>query len=169
MSQVLQGATIDDLRGRIGGEVDRTGRCSYEEARKVWNGMIDCHPGVVVRCASTQDVVAAVTFGRENDLAVAVRGGAHSTPGYSTCDDGIVIDLGPMNKVDVDPGAKTARVRRRREVGRPRRRNAGARPRGHRRARVRHRRRRPGARQRQWLARADVRRDLRQPASPRRS
>jgi FAD/FMN-containing dehydrogenase len=110
MSQVLQGATIDDLRERIGGEVIAPDDPAYEEARKVWNGMINCHPGVIVRCASTQDVVTAVTFGRENDITVAVRGGGHSTPGYSTCNDGIVIDLGPMNKVDVDASAKTARV-----------------------------------------------------------
>jgi FAD/FMN-containing dehydrogenase len=110
MSQVLQGASIDDLRGRIGGEVIAPSDPSYDEARKVWNGMIDCHPGVIVRCASTDDVVAAVTFGRENDITVAVRGGGHSTPGYSTCNDGIVIDLGRMNNVSVDPEAKTARV-----------------------------------------------------------
>src|SRR4051812_28645363 len=110
MSQVLQGATIDDLRGRIGGEGIAPGDLQYEEARKVWNGMIDCHPGVIVRCASTDDVVAAVTFGRENDITVAVRGGGHSTPGYSTCNDGIVIDLGDMNKVTVDPDSRTARV-----------------------------------------------------------
>jgi FAD/FMN-containing dehydrogenase len=110
MSQVLQGATIDDLRGRIDGEVIAPGDPDYDEARKVWNGMIDCHPGVVVRCASTDDVVAAVTFGRENDITVAVRGGGHSTPGYSTCNDGIVIDLGAMNEVTVDPDAKTALV-----------------------------------------------------------
>src|SRR3954467_10194831 len=109
MSQVLQGATIDDLRGRIGGEVIAPGDFQYEEARKVWNGMIDCHPGVVVRCASTQDVVAAVTFGRENDITVAVRGGGHSTPGYSTCNGGIVIRLGPKNQVTGDADAQTAR------------------------------------------------------------
>jgi FAD/FMN-containing dehydrogenase len=109
MSQVLQ-ATIDDLRPRIAGEVIAPEDPSYEEARKVWNGLIDCNPGVIVRCTSTEDVVAAVTFGRENDITVAVRGGGHSTPGYSTCNDGIVIDLGPMNQVTVDPDAKTARV-----------------------------------------------------------
>ena len=79
--------------------------------------MIDCRPALIVRCASTDDVVAAVNFGREHDLVVSVRGGSHSTPGYSTCDDGIVIDLGPMNRVEVDPEARTARVAGRRDLG----------------------------------------------------
>jgi FAD/FMN-containing dehydrogenase len=65
---------------------------------------------VIVRCASADDVVAAVNFGRQNDISVAVRGGGHSTPGYSTCNDGIVIDLGPIDSVAVDPGSRTARV-----------------------------------------------------------
>jgi FAD/FMN-containing dehydrogenase len=110
-SQVaLEDGTIEQLRTAVGGEVITPDHPAYEEARTVWNGMVDCHPALVVRCTSTDDVVAAVNFGREHDLVVAVRGGSHSTPGYSTCDDGIVIDLGPMNRVDVDPEAKTARA-----------------------------------------------------------
>jgi FAD/FMN-containing dehydrogenase len=111
MSQVaIDDATIEGLRASIGGEVITPEDSQYDEARKVWNGMIDRHPALVVRCSSTDDVVAAVNFGRDNDLVVSVRGGAHSTPGYSTCDGGIVIDLGPMREVTVDPQAKTARV-----------------------------------------------------------
>jgi FAD/FMN-containing dehydrogenase len=111
MSQVaLEDATIEELREKVQGEVIVPGDPSYEEARLVWNGMIDCFPALIVRCASKDDVVAAVNFGRDNELLVSVRCGAHSTPGYSSCDDGIVIDLGPMKKVEVDPGARTARV-----------------------------------------------------------
>ena len=110
-SQVaLADGTIEQLRAAVGGEVVTPGDADYEEARRVWNGMIDCHPAVIVRCASTDDVATAVNFGRDHDLLVSVRGGSHSTPGYSTCDDGIVIDLGPMNRVTVDPDSRTARV-----------------------------------------------------------
>ena len=111
MSQLaIDDATIEQLRSAVGGEVITPEDAAYDEARKVWNGMIDRHPALIVRCSSTDDVVAAVNFGREHDLLVSVRGGAHSTPGYSTCDGGIVIDLQPMNGVEVDPAAATARV-----------------------------------------------------------
>jgi FAD/FMN-containing dehydrogenase len=112
MSQqvALRDGAIEQLHNTIGGEVITPADPAYEEARRVWNGMVDRHPAVVVRCASTDDVVAAVNFGRDNDLIVSVRGGSHSTPGYSTCDDGIVIDLGPIKQVAVDPDARTARV-----------------------------------------------------------
>src|SRR5437588_6947004 len=111
MSQqvALQDGTVDQLRETVGGAVITPVDPAYGEARRVWNGMVDRRPAVVVRCASTADVVAAVNFGREHDLVVSVRGGSHSTPGYSTCDDGIVIDLGPMNREDVDAGARTAK------------------------------------------------------------
>jgi FAD/FMN-containing dehydrogenase len=111
MSQLaIDDATIDRLRSAVSGEVITPEDASYDEARKVWNGMIDRHPALIARCQSTDDVVAAVNFGREHGLVVSVRGGAHSTPGYSTCEGGIVIDLGPMHAVQVDPGARTARV-----------------------------------------------------------
>jgi FAD/FMN-containing dehydrogenase len=111
MSQLaIDDATIEGLRSAIAGEVITPEDGAYEEARKVWNGMIDRHPALIVRCSSTDDVVAAVNFGRDNGLIVSVCGGAHSTPGYSTCDGGIVIDLGPMNGVAVDSDARTARV-----------------------------------------------------------
>ena len=110
MTVTLEDATLDQLRQSIGGEVITPSDSAYEEARKVWNGMIDRRPAVVVRCASSADAAAAVGFGREHDLVIAVRGGGHSTPGYSTCDDGIVVDLSSMRKVEVDPEARTARV-----------------------------------------------------------
>jgi FAD/FMN-containing dehydrogenase len=111
MSQLaIDDATIGSFGSKIGGEVITPEHGAYEEARKVWNGMVDRHPALIVRCASTEDVSAAVVFARDNGLIVSVRGGAHSTPGYSTCDGGIVIDLQPMNGVDVDPDKGTARV-----------------------------------------------------------
>ena len=81
MSQVaIDDTTIEQLRSSVGGEVITPEDAPYEEARKVWNGMIDRHPALIVRCASTDDVVAAVNFGREHDLVVSVRGGAPLDP-----------------------------------------------------------------------------------------
>jgi FAD/FMN-containing dehydrogenase len=111
MSQLaIDDATIDRLRSGIGGEVIAPEDPAYGEARRVWNGMIERHPALIARCAGTQDVAAALAFAREHRLVVSVRGGSHSTPGYSSCDGGIVIDLGLMKGVDVDPEARTARV-----------------------------------------------------------
>jgi FAD/FMN-containing dehydrogenase len=108
--QVVDEAPIEGLRARIGGDVVGPEDPAYEQARNVWNGRIDRRPALIVSCTSTEDVTAAVDFGRDNDLLISVRGGAHSTPGHSTCDGGIVIDLQPMNAVTVDPEARTARV-----------------------------------------------------------
>jgi FAD/FMN-containing dehydrogenase len=92
------------------GEVVRPGDSGYDAARVVWNGMIDRRPALIVRPTSTDDVSAALRFARERDLVVAVRGGGHSIPGLSTCDDGIVIDLSRMRGARVDSRARTARV-----------------------------------------------------------
>ena len=82
----------------------------YDEVRQVWNGMIDRSPALIVRCSGTADVVEAVTFARENDLPVAVRGGGHNVAGSAVCDDGLVIDLSEMNGVFVDQAARRAFV-----------------------------------------------------------
>jgi FAD/FMN-containing dehydrogenase len=102
--------TIDQLRERVRGEVITPGDEGYEEARKVYNAMIDRRPRVVVRCTSTADVMATVDFARENQLDLAIRGGGHSVPGFGTVDDGVVIDLSGMRGVTVDAGARTARA-----------------------------------------------------------
>ena len=102
--------TIDRLSERVRGEVITPSDEGYEEARKVFNAMIDRRPSAVVRCSETGDVVAAVDFARENELDLAVRGGGHSVPGFGTVDGGIVIDLSGMRDVVVDPGRRTARA-----------------------------------------------------------
>ena len=106
----IDDAAVDELRGSFRGEVLSPTDTGYEEQRKIWNGSIDRRPGLITRCAGVADVRAAVRFGREHGLTVAVRGGGHSFPGLSVCDDGLLIDLGPMKGVRVDPEARTARA-----------------------------------------------------------
>ncbi|MFD3874133.1 FAD-binding oxidoreductase [Streptomyces sp. NPDC058623] len=102
--------SIDHLRERVRGGVLTPQDEAYDEARKVHNAMIDRRPAAVVRCVNAGDVMAAVGFARENDLDLAVRGGAHSVPGFGTCDDGVVADLSGMRGVRVDPVRGTARA-----------------------------------------------------------
>jgi FAD/FMN-containing dehydrogenase len=102
MAHVLGEATVSELEGGLAGTVIRPGDAEYETARRVWNHAIDKHPALVVRPKNTQDVVRTVRFARSEGLPIAVRGGAHSIAGFSTCDDGIVIDLALMNSVQVD-------------------------------------------------------------------
>ena len=97
---------VQQVRGSVIGPDDE----GYDEARAVFNGMIDKRPAAVVRAENAGDVVAAVTFAREGGLDLAVRGGGHSVPGFGTVDDGVVIDLSGMRGVEVDAGAKTARA-----------------------------------------------------------
>jgi FAD/FMN-containing dehydrogenase len=102
--------TIDQLRDRVRGTVISSENEGYEEARKVYNAMIDRRPHVIVRCANAGDVMAAVDFARENGLDLAVRGGSHSVPGFGTCEAGVVVDLSAMRAVRVDPVSQTARA-----------------------------------------------------------
>jgi FAD/FMN-containing dehydrogenase len=100
---VIGDASIGELQAAIRGSVIRPHDDEYDDARAVWNGAHDKRPALVIRCSGTADVVAAVTFARSQGLPVAVRGGGHSIAGFSTVDDGIVIDLSPMRAVTVDP------------------------------------------------------------------
>ena len=93
------------------GEVVLPGSAIYDAARTVWNGMIDRRPAVIARCSTVDDVRSAILFARDQDLVVAVRCGGHSVGGFSTCDDGIVIDLSAMRGVRVDPDARVAHVK----------------------------------------------------------
>jgi len=97
-------------RAGFGGELIEPGHADYEEARRVWSGSIDRRPAAVARCLDADDVAAAVTSAVALDLPLAVRGGGHSVSGHSTCDGGLVVDLSPMRRVLVDPGARRARV-----------------------------------------------------------
>ncbi|MGW1541302.1 FAD-binding oxidoreductase [Streptomyces sp. NPDC002309] len=103
-------AIADELRSSLLGEVIDRGHPAYDEARTVWNGLIDRHPAVVARCSGTADVVEAVRVAREHRPVVSVRGGGHQVAGSAVCDDGLVIDLSRMKGVHVDPVARTARA-----------------------------------------------------------
>jgi len=102
--------SIEKLRARFRGQIVQAGDQGYDDARKVYNGMIDRRPRVIARCADASDVMAAVDYGRENDLLTAVRGGGHNGGGLGVCDDGLVIDLSRMRGTRVDPAARTVRV-----------------------------------------------------------
>ncbi|NLS07666.1 FAD-binding oxidoreductase [Rhizobium sp. P32RR-XVIII] len=101
---------VTKFAGTIRGSVIQRGDAEYEEARKLYNGMIDKHPLMIARCADVADVISAVSFGRDNELLVAIRGGGHNGPGLGSCDDGLVIDLSTMKGVRVDPSTRTVRV-----------------------------------------------------------
>ena len=101
---------VDDLREQVRGDVITEDDPRYDEARTVYNAMIDKRPSVVVRPRGAGDVMAAVGFARDKDLDLSIRGGGHSVPGFGTNDDGVVIDLSSMRGVRVDPQAKTARA-----------------------------------------------------------
>jgi FAD/FMN-containing dehydrogenase len=105
---MANGQALAAFRERFKGQLVVPGDPGYDRARAVWNATADARPAVVARCAGVDDVVAAVRFARERDLLVAVRGGGHSYPGFSTCDGGIVIDLSPMAEVRVDPDRRVA-------------------------------------------------------------
>ena len=109
ITPVLGEATIQELRESLQGDVVLPNDDAYAEAARVWNGAHDGRrPALIVRCAAPADVNAAVGFARSHGLTIAVRGGGHSVAGFSTCDGGIVIDLSPMNDVQVDPAARRA-------------------------------------------------------------
>jgi hypothetical protein len=105
-----QASEVAILRQMVRGEVVAPGDVAYDQARRVWNGMIDRRPGAVVYCAGSDDVVAAVKFARSRSLLVAVRAGGHNIGGASVCDGGLVIDLSRMKQIEVDSIKRTARA-----------------------------------------------------------
>src|SRR6266516_6791430 len=106
----LAEGSVAELAEGLRGELIRPSDPGYDEARAIWNGAHDRRPALIVRCTGVADVMRAVEFARSQDLEVAVRGGSHSIPGFSTSDGGIVIDLSAMQGVRVDPQAGTARA-----------------------------------------------------------
>ena len=102
--------SIDQLKSAFRGELIQPGDADYESARKVYNGMIDKHPQLIAKCVDVADVIAAVNFGRENNLLTAIRGGGHNGGGLGTCDGGLVIDVSRMKGIRVNPTEKTVRV-----------------------------------------------------------
>jgi FAD/FMN-containing dehydrogenase len=101
---------LELLQDELTGELITPGDPRYDVSRGVFNAMIDRYPALIARCATTDDVAAAVRFARETGLVIAVRGGGHSVTGHGVCDDGIVIDLGGLKTIEVDAAAGTARV-----------------------------------------------------------
>jgi FAD/FMN-containing dehydrogenase len=106
----VEEAQVEAFQASLRGQLIRPGDSNYDEARAVYNGMIDRRPAFIARCANVADVIRSVSFGHENGLTVAIRGGGHNGPGLGTCDDGLVIDLSLMKGVRVDLAAKTVRV-----------------------------------------------------------
>jgi FAD/FMN-containing dehydrogenase len=94
------------LRGGLIQPVDE----DYDQTRKLYNGMIDKRPDLIARCADVGDVIAAVNYGREHNLLVAIRGGGHNGPGLGSCDGGMMIDLSMMKGIHVNPDRRTVRV-----------------------------------------------------------
>jgi len=103
-------AATATFKGTIRGEVIQAGEAGYDQARKIYNGMWDRKPRLVVRCADVADVIAAVNFAREQSLPVSIKSGGHNAAGLGMCDHGLAIDLSPMKYVRVDPAAKTVLV-----------------------------------------------------------
>src|SRR6478735_3514315 len=103
-------SSVDGLAGAVKGRVVERGDSGYDEARALYNGMIDKHPAAVAYCVDDADVAAAIGFARERGLRLAVRCGGHNGAGLASVDDGLVVDLSAMNGVTVDPAARMVRV-----------------------------------------------------------
>jgi FAD/FMN-containing dehydrogenase len=102
--------TVAALRSKLRGTVVLPGENGYDEARTIWNAMIDRRPGLAVRCLGAADVINAVRLARDERLLVAIRSGGHNIAGNAVCDGGLLIDLSLMRSVHVDPASRTARV-----------------------------------------------------------
>ena len=109
-SSTLSAGAIQELAGMFQGELIQPGEQAYDQARKVWNGMIDRRPALVARCRGVADVIACVRFAAGHGLLLAVRGGGHNVAGFGTCDGGMVIDLSAMRGIRVDPGRRSVRA-----------------------------------------------------------
>lgn len=106
----LRAGDVANLAGRIGGGLLRRGDAAYDDARRIWNGMIDRHPALIARCTSAADVQAAVRFAAAHAMLVSIRGGGHHIAGNAIAEGGLVIDLSAMKSVQIDAARRTARV-----------------------------------------------------------
>ncbi|MEQ1912607.1 MAG: FAD-binding oxidoreductase, partial [Vicinamibacterales bacterium] len=106
----MSAMSVAQLRSSVRGPVIQPDDSAYEQARQVYNAMIDKRPAIIVRCVDVADVIAAVNYARTNNILTAIRGGGHNGGGLGTCDDGLVIDLSLMKGIRVDPTARTVRV-----------------------------------------------------------
>jgi FAD/FMN-containing dehydrogenase len=107
---MMDQSAFEKFKAGLRGELLRPGDSGYDDARKIWNGMIDKRPALIARCAGVADVIHSVNFAQANNLVVAVRGGGHNVAGNAVCDGGLVIDLSGMKSVRVDPARRTARA-----------------------------------------------------------
>ena len=107
---VISAPAVQEFDASFQGQLLRDRDEGYEQARNVWNGCFDRRPALIARCRSVDDVCAAVRFGTDNGLTLAVRSGGHSAQGYGTWDDALVVDLSPMKAIDVEPESRTVRA-----------------------------------------------------------
>jgi FAD/FMN-containing dehydrogenase len=110
LASPLSAAAVAAFRAQLRGEALTPQDPGYDDARRIWNAMIDKRPALIARCANADDVVAAVGFAREQDLAVSIRGGGHNVAGLAASDGGLMIDCAPMKGIAIDPVARTARA-----------------------------------------------------------
>ena len=110
MTQMLDSQSVDALQAKLHGGVTRPGDPDYDEVRALYNAMIDKRPALIARCADVDDVVAAVNFGRENGLDIAIRGGGHNGAGLGSVDDGLMIDLSGLKQIEVDAEGRSVTI-----------------------------------------------------------
>lgn len=106
----MKTSALNGLKNKMRGLIVEPGDPTYDETRKIWNGMFDKRPAIIARCSAVSDVVAAVNFARENNITIAVKGGGHNSAGTGACENGLMIDLSLLKKITVDRKNKTANV-----------------------------------------------------------
>jgi FAD/FMN-containing dehydrogenase len=106
----MKDETLTRFAASLRGSIVQQGDAGYDDARKLYNAMINSRPKLIARCVDAADVIAAVNFGRDSKLPIAIRGGAHNGAGFASVEDGLVIDLSAMRGVRIDPRGRTARV-----------------------------------------------------------
>jgi len=138
----VDNAAVDQLAQSFRGKLLRPGDDGYDDARTIFNAMIDRRPTIIAQPANAADVSAAVKFAAQHELLVSVKGGGHAASGHAVVEGGLMIDLALLNEIKVDPQDKTATAGGGTKWGAGRR-NSGSRPRRDRRPRPEHRHRRP--------------------------